>query len=243
MKRQQGFTLIELIVVIAIIALLVSILIPCLGAAREQGRCVVCKSNLRNIGIALAYYVDDCKGWLPSADSLPGKYGQKDQHWFMNPALMGYLDIHILKDESGDITGPGKERSVITCPTHSNPTMTRDSPPDYPTEQREYALSYMANGTLGVSGKCNSVMECRRITEYQWPNEAMMFCDGNGTKQTPGTVLYDGCPKPNFEYRHREKANVVFLDQHIESLKQEDIPFCSRFNEKRFGFFWYAKKK
>jgi len=243
MKRQQGFTLIELLVVIAVIALLVSILVPCLGAARESARCIVCKSNLRNIGVTLMYYVEDFEGWLPSADPLPGKYGEKKQHWFMNPALMGYLGIHILKDESGELTGPGKKRSVITCPTHSNPTMTKDLPPDYPAQQREYALSYMANGTLGVSGKCTRTIKYRHVAEYKKPSEAMMFCDGNGTRQTPGTVLYDRCPKRNFEYRHKEKTNVVFLDQHIESFKEEDIPFCSRFDAKRFGTFWYAKKE
>jgi len=242
-KDRRAFTLVELLVVISVIGLLMGILLPCLAAAREQGRCVICKSNLKNIGLALRLYIDEFEGKLPSADPYPGSYGQKSQHWFMNSVLMKNLGLEILKNENGELIGPGKKRSVLTCPSHRNPDMTRNSPPDYPTEERKYALSYMANGTLGVSGKCLVSMEYRHEGEYKKPSEAMMFCDGNGTMQTPGTVLYDGCPKPNFEYRHKGKVNAIFLDQHIESLKEESIPFCTRFDEKRFGTFWYAKKR
>ena len=241
-KNNRAFTLVELLVVISIIGLLMGILLPCLAAAREQGRCVVCKSNLRNIGFALRLYIDQFEGRMPSAEPYPGHYGQKSQHWFMNSVLMGNLGLNILRDANGVLIGPGKERSVLTCPSHRKPDMTRDSPPDYPAEERQFSLSYMANGTLGVSGKCNLPTKYRRENEYRKPAESMMFCDGNGTKQVPGIVLFDGCPKPNFEYRHKGKVNAIFLDQHIESLKEKDIPFCSRFDEKRFGEFWYAKR-
>ncbi len=241
-KKFKAFTLVELLVVISILGLLMGLLVPCLSSAREQSRCVVCKSNLRNIGLALRLYLDDYEGKMPSADPYPGRYGQNRQHWFMNSALMKNLGLKIERDSNGVLTGPGKTRSVLTCPSHKSPDMTRDSIPDYPTEARAYSLSYMANGTLGVSGKCLVSMKYRHENEYIKPRKAMMFCDGNGTRQTPGTVLYDGCPKSNFEYRHKGKTNVIFLDQHIESLKEQDIPFCTRFDPKQFGTFWYAKK-
>src|ERR1051325_4180529 len=75
---RRAFTLIELIVVIAIIAILAAIVFPVFAQAREKARQGACTSNLRQIGIAFATYIQYCVEVLPDRRdlklSLPGGY-------------------------------------------------------------------------------------------------------------------------------------------------------------------------
>jgi len=64
-KAHHGFTLIELLVVLAIISILAAMLLPTLIAVRETARQVVCMSNLKQIGLAATFYIDDHNDWLP----------------------------------------------------------------------------------------------------------------------------------------------------------------------------------
>jgi prepilin-type N-terminal cleavage/methylation domain-containing protein len=64
-NRKTGFTLVELLVVIGIIALLISILLPALNAAKERANRVKCASNMRQIGQGLLLYANDNKGAYP----------------------------------------------------------------------------------------------------------------------------------------------------------------------------------
>lgn len=103
-----GFTLIELLVVVAIIAILIAILMPSLGKAREQAKQVYCMANLRQIGIAVAIYVDENQQYLPPrGGSSPG-------------TLPYYLDstIKISHDYGSWIWGGTKDRAsgLYICP-------------------------------------------------------------------------------------------------------------------------------
>jgi prepilin-type N-terminal cleavage/methylation domain-containing protein/prepilin-type processing-associated H-X9-DG protein len=66
--NRRGFTLIELLVVIAIIGLLAALLFPALNSALERGKRTACRSNMKQIGLAMMVFASDNNGWFPLAE-------------------------------------------------------------------------------------------------------------------------------------------------------------------------------
>ena len=67
---RQGFTLVELVIVIAIIGILASLLVPLVGPVRDRAEKVVCIGNLRSIYLALGNYLNDNQRWPQTGDDL-----------------------------------------------------------------------------------------------------------------------------------------------------------------------------
>lgn len=68
MKNRSGFTLVELVVVIAVIALLIALLLPMLSRAREEADRTTCRSYLRQISLGCEMYAGEAAGWYPLTD-------------------------------------------------------------------------------------------------------------------------------------------------------------------------------
>jgi len=102
--RRGGFSLVELLVVVAILALLVSLLVAQLGRARRQAEMTLCKTRLRNVGAGLHLYANDQDERLPVGESLDSA----------QPELLAALQgAYVREDEN--FYCPAEKRPELSC--------------------------------------------------------------------------------------------------------------------------------
>jgi prepilin-type N-terminal cleavage/methylation domain-containing protein/prepilin-type processing-associated H-X9-DG protein len=109
MRTCRGFTLVELLVVIGIIALLVGILLPVLSSARSSGIDVVCKNNLRQMHAAQFFYAED-HGSLTGFD----RQSSNAQQWLWQ--LVPYLDSGLTEEDAYDERDTKGVPKPLWCP-------------------------------------------------------------------------------------------------------------------------------
>src|SRR5882672_1927809 len=82
--RHAGFTLVELLVVIAVIAILAALLMPALSKARERGQAIVCLNNTKQLLLGWQLYADDHEGFLPYNLIMAGTSIRTNLNWVNN---------------------------------------------------------------------------------------------------------------------------------------------------------------
>jgi prepilin-type N-terminal cleavage/methylation domain-containing protein/prepilin-type processing-associated H-X9-DG protein len=157
LEFESGFTLVELLVVIAIIGILSSLLLPAIGAGMEKARQAKCRSNLRQIGIAIRAYTLDAQGHLPAFSATPSP---------RPPSTVASL-AGLFQSNTGAV-------AILLCPSDKTPTR-QSSNRDYSS----YAWELANNGKLLERLDATRVLVYDRESWHPKGVRNAVFADGH----------------------------------------------------------------
>jgi len=211
--NKRAFTLVELLVVIAVIALLVSILLPSLAHAREVARKAVCQTNLRSLQVGNeAYQADHEARYAPGAADF---IANRDRWFGRRSGSTGPFLV-----ENGALTAYLPGRMVRQCPSF-----------------RKHLTGFEA-GCGGYGYNNSFVGQYRRAPKYAFKTDltgncADAFASPGATVAFTDAAFVDGgfieysfCespqwpdwnmqPRPSIHFRHTGRTNVAWLDTHV----------------------------
>ena len=225
-KKSGGFTLVELLVVLAIIGILASILFPVFARVQETGRSTVCQSNLKQLGLAFQQYQQDTGGRLPGAgnwqnwgdgfpggDPAAGAPGQRGGHWVAgkNTAYLSALD-----DNDGDgeypYTAPNSasvDRGALFQYVKQPETYYCPSNEDAEAKKISYGMNCALSGATASRVRFPSSMvllvdEWRASDAYFW---------AVATDTSTDTITKD----------HNATGNILFMDGHVRNFSNDSF--------------------
>ena len=198
------FTLLELLIVIAIIAMLAAMLLPALKRAKESVHEIACINNLKQITCAFNMYIDDYNGWMPLG-TVSSQYPVGGT-WFYN--LNEYV----------------KKETVFTeC--RQRLRSEADKSPFFQKWFYYNVLAYGAGGNFfpAISGQ-------HKITEVSQASQKIIMGDSLDIYQNPDArgcwITFRSSSEHYPDFRHGGKANFLYVDGHVKGRK-ETITFSS----------------
>lgn len=200
--NNKAFTLVEVLVVIAILATLVTMLVPALGRALEMARGTSCLANLRTTGMAIHAYAQNNGDRYPASSC--GQGGDDIESWWIK-ALQPYSDTSLM----------------YRCPSdRSNSFMDLDDPPPASQWGNYRWASYSTNSRF--DGKIYSYMSA-----VPKPLYTIYACETpesvHGADHVHPEMWFSPAEPRNHvaHDRHLGKANYLFADGHVAQMKLE----------------------
>ena len=245
---QRAFTLIELIVVIAILGTLAALAMPAMSSAFDVAHTAACASNLRQIGFATQMYLKDNDGWffwLMYDDASAGRY------WYFGLEPLdsaGRGEGNRILDRTKGKLYPYLQsaESVETCLAvpFGGPYKAKYQGGAWTYGVNRYLSSHRPPSAANVNGKGNGHLAWIRGRDAA---RTLIFADSAqvNTFQAPASPTnpmvedwYYIEPKRAYvQFRHGGKANVLFADWHVESAGPAKNSFDRRMPSAMIGYF------
>jgi prepilin-type N-terminal cleavage/methylation domain-containing protein/prepilin-type processing-associated H-X9-DG protein len=197
--RTKGFTLVELLVVIGIIAVLVGILLPALNRARESGRRVTCLSNMRQLGMAFMMYVQENKGRFPLAG-----VENRPEDWIYWNGGRNLNEGAIVRYHGGQFS-----ETLYTCPSDI-----------LENHQGGYKYSYSVNWNICLYtpriATLSGLPYPPRITQIRRPHDKILMIDESWE------TIDDGTWAPENWFNDRQNMLANRHDRQKETARTTD---------------------